>query len=79
MATDEESLSNGELAKQLYDFAMELLIKQDTDNAWLVTAAAARIMTIPSIATAIQHPNPKFDLDQSLRTLFGIEPEGDNQ
>lgn len=79
MADEEEALSNGKLAQQLYDFAMELMIKNDTDNAWLVTAAAARIMAIPHIATAIQHPNPKFDLEQSLRTLFGIDPEGENQ
>lgn len=74
MAERNKPLTDGRLIAGLLDLASELLIKGDPDNSWVCTSAAARIMAIPAIAQAVQHPNPKFDIDKSIELIFGITP-----
>ena len=74
MAERNKPLTDGRLIAGLLDLAAELMIKGDPDNSWVCTSAAARIMAIPAIAQAVQHPNPKFDLDKSIELIFGITP-----
>lgn len=74
MAERNKPLTDGRLIAGLLDLASELLIKGDPENSWVCTSAAARIMAIPAIAQAVQHPNPKFDIDKSIELIFGITP-----
>lgn len=74
MEKDRKQLTDGRLVAGLLDLGAELLIKGDPENSWLCTSAAARILAIPAIAQAVQHPNPKFDLDKTIELIFGVTP-----
>ena len=65
------------LSQKLLDFASELVIKGDPDNALLVTLAASHLMAVPSQAEVLRHPSGKVpdtttdDIDNVIRYMYG--------
>lgn len=59
MPDQERPLKDRDLVSRLLDLSTELLIKGDAENAFTCTQAAARLLAIPQVATAVQHPSGK--------------------
>lgn len=53
---EQDQLTDRALISGLLDLGNELLIKGDAPNAWICTQAVARLLAIPQVATAVQHP-----------------------
>lgn len=59
MPDQDRQLRDRDLVSRLLDLSSELLIKGDSENAFVCTQAAARLLAIPQVATAVQHPSGK--------------------
>lgn len=63
MPEQDRQLTDRDLVSRLLDLSSELFIKGDTESAFTVTQAAARILAIPHVAHNVQHPSGKVPAD----------------
>jgi hypothetical protein len=70
-------MNNQTLSKKLLDLAEELIIKEDPDNALIVTLAASQLMAVPAQAERLRHPSGKVadhitdDINDVIQMMYG--------
>lgn len=57
MQHQDRPLKDRDLVSRLLDLSNELLIKGDPVNAFTCTQAAARLLALPHLRTAVNHPS----------------------
>ena len=57
MQHQDKPLKDRDLVSRLLDLSNELLIKGDPANAFTCTQAAARLLALPHIRDAVNHPS----------------------